>query len=93
MASAATASQPMAVATVISTGRMITPKTPVTAAAATRLHGELAVMPESSWSAVMRARELIAQATAMRTRSEERSLASMASVSAVGGERGVTRAG
>ena len=76
-----------------STGRTIIPKTPVTAAAATRLHGELADMPESNWSAAMRERELIAQATAMRTRSEERSLASMASVSAARGGRGVTRVG
>ena len=57
-----------------------TPKTPVTAAAATRLQRRLACRPESSRSAVISARELIAHASAMRTRSETRSLARMRSV-------------
>ena len=77
MATAATASQPIAVATRTSTGRTMIPKTPVTAAAATSHHADSASRPGSSASAAMSASELIAHARAMRARSEARSLVTM----------------
>jgi hypothetical protein len=77
----ATASQPMAVASLTSTGRIRTPNTPVTAAAITSRHGDEASNPDSSPSATMSPRELIAQVRARRARSETRSLLSMTSVS------------
>ena len=48
IARAPTASQPMAVATLTSTGRITNPKMPVTAAAATRLQGDVACRPDRS---------------------------------------------
>ena len=81
IAKAPTANQPMALATLTSTGRSTKPNTPVTAAAATSHQGESACMPGNSQSAVISARELIAQARAMRARSETRSLAHHASQS------------
>ena len=76
-AKAPTANQPMVLATLTNTGRRKKPNTPVTAAAATSHQGDFACMPGSSQSAVISARELIAQARAMRARSETRSLATM----------------
>ena len=69
------------------------PNTPVTAAAATSHQGEMACSPARNRSATIRARELIAQASAMRTRSETRSLARMPSVWADHSGRGVTLRG
>ena len=93
IASRPTAHQPIAPATVVSTGRSRKPNRPVTAAAATSLQGELACMPGSSWSAITSATELIAHDKAMRARSETRSLTCMLPVSGDRRSRCVTHRG
>ena len=93
IASSATASHPMVVATAIRTGRIRMPKMAVTAAAATSCQGDEALRPGRRAAATISARELMVQARAIRPRSEGRSLADMRTVSAGLADGGVTRAG